>query len=252
MAIEPARLAAALVSIVDGSKAIRFSGKHNVKGVQRVGSLFSVFGDGPHGRWSKRYGQVVNALWDGRLAIDATMGVPLPKSWNYRLKLRVLCELNGTEFPQRSYTMILGRYGDVVQYADGTLYLSWYPTCLRGWSMNLVRPAAWEKLCRNTLERDEKKTLARRILHEAAREWIPRLAQVRPIEVSAGVICGSGDKDIDAEDSALHHRYEAGVCSWAGYHSVNTGKYTTAPLFAAQVAQRAAKHADGEFERVAG
>ena len=30
---------------------------------------------------------VVNALWDGRLALDASLGLPLPKTWSHRFRL---------------------------------------------------------------------------------------------------------------------------------------------------------------------
>ena len=252
LAIEPLKLGDALVLAADRTKEIHFFGGHVVKGVKRTGSQFCVFGDACHGSWAKRYSQVVNALWDGRLEIDASVGMPLPKTWNYRVKLRVLCHPGGFEFAGRSYTMLLGPYGDLVQYADGSVYLSWYPSCLRGWSTDLVRPSAWDKLCHNMLDRSEQQFLARSILDEAATDWMPCLAKLRPIQVSGGVICGSGHKDIDFEDSSLHQRHEAGVYTWEGYHSVNTGKYTMAPFFAAQIAERVAKYARVTITPIAG
>ena len=38
--------------------------------------------------------------------------------------------------------------------------------------------------------------------------------------------------DIDDPDSALHERHTIGATSFGRYHSVDTGKLTTAPLFA--------------------
>ena len=52
------------------------------------------------------------------------------------------------------------------------------------------------------------------------------------------VIVGAGELDIGHDDSALHRRTETGVFSVGGYHSVSTGKYTTAPMFAAVAADR--------------
>ena len=44
-----------------------------------------------------------------------------------------------------------------------------------------------------------------------------------------------GDSDIDDAESVLHQRHEIGVVSADGYHSINTGKLTSAPYFAEQL-----------------
>jgi glycerol-3-phosphate dehydrogenase len=54
--------------------------------------------------------------------------------------------------------------------------------------------------------------------------------------VAAGVVVAWGDSDIDKPDSELHRRLDIGVHDHDGYLSVDTGKLTTAPLFAAKVA----------------
>ena len=61
------------------------------------------------------------------------------------------------------------------------------------------------------------------------------MAAATPIAVDAGVIFAWGATDISDRDSELHRR-DAGVESIDGYHSVNTGKLTTAPLFALDAA----------------
>jgi hypothetical protein len=73
-----------------------------------------------------RYDHVVNALWDGRLAIDRQRGIEPGRPWLHRFK-------HGIQFGPRprvqlpSATVVLGPFGDVVSYGDGSAYLSWYP-----------------------------------------------------------------------------------------------------------------------------
>jgi hypothetical protein len=65
------------------------------------------------------------------------------------------------------------------------------------------------------------------------------MAGATPIEVDAGVIIAHGRTDVDDPASGLHARTRIGVASVDGYHSVATGKLTTAPLFGVRAARRA-------------
>ena len=56
--------------------------------------------------------------------------------------------------------------------------------------------------------------------------------------VAGGVILAAGETDIDDPGSRLHARTAVGVRSTKGYHSVDTGKYTLAPMYAIEVADR--------------
>jgi hypothetical protein len=133
--------------------------------------------------------------------------------------------------------MVLGRYGDIVIRPDGTAYLSWYPAGLRGWSHDLAPPAAWDPACRGEVA----PALAREIASEMLAgidAWFPGIARCEPLIVDAGVIVAIGRSDVDDASSALHDRSSIGVTSRGGYHSLNTGKLTTAPLFAVETADR--------------
>ena len=57
-----------------------------------------------------------------------------------------------------------------------------------------------------------------------------------PVSIDAGAIVAYGRSDVDDPDSGLHDRSRVGVLSDRGYHSVEPGKLTTAPLFAMQAA----------------
>lgn len=56
--------------------------------------------------------------------------------------------------------------------------------------------------------------------------------------MDAGVIVAYGKTDVDDAKSGLHERTQAGVTSVDGYHSLDAGKLTTAPLFAMVAADR--------------
>ena len=83
---------------------------------------------------------VVNALWDGRLAIDATRNIHPGRKWIYRLKHGIRFRLtDAAALP--SVTIVLGPFGDLVDYADGSFYVSWYPACMTAHSKALSPPA---------------------------------------------------------------------------------------------------------------
>src|SRR5690606_3485317 len=56
--------------------------------------------------------------------------------------------------------------------------------------------------------------------------------------IHGGYIFAWGAEDIDKERSGLHNRYDIGVFSDRGYHSIDTGKYGMAGLFALELASR--------------
>jgi hypothetical protein len=58
------------------------------------------------------------------------------------------------------------------------------------------------------------------------------------VSVAGGIIMAAGETDIDDPASRLHTRSAVGIRSFEGYHSVDTGKYTLAPMYAMQVADR--------------
>jgi hypothetical protein len=63
--------------------------------------------------------------------------------------------------------------------------------------------------------------------------------------VGGGVIYALGSTDVSDPGSGFHERHDVGPRSFGGYHTVDTGKMTLAPLFALDVADRidAAGHA---------
>jgi hypothetical protein len=236
-ALDTDPFAAGLRRAIERSPNIAFLPSHAARSVAEEEDGFRVEGDGAQGAWRVHARQVVNATWERRFALDQQLGIAPPGNLLHRLKYRVIARLPEELRGAPSVTMVLGRYGDVVIRACGTAYLSWYPAALRGWSHALEPPAEWEPACRGEVPA----ALAREIEAEVLAgigAWLPAIARCRPLRVDAGAIVANGRSDVDDPASALHDRTQIGVTSRGGYHSVNTGKLTTAPLFAIEAADR--------------
>jgi len=108
---------------------------------------------------------------------------------------------------------------------------------MKGWSHDVAPPASWDAPCRGELPEAEAAWVAKEIIDSLAK-WYPPIRDAEPILVDAGAIVAYGKTDVDDNDSKLHDRPCIGVFSSEGYHSVDPGKLTTAPLFAKQAAER--------------
>jgi len=240
-AIDTDELAQVLRGAVRDSPEIRFLSRRKVESVTRLPGRFRIEGSGPEGRWQVDAEQVVNATWENRLAIDETVGLRSEPGWVYRLKYRVIARVPERLRQAPSVTMVLGPYGDVVIRPDGTAYLSWYPLGLRGWTHDLAPPPAWTAPCRGELGDEERGSVAGDLL-AAIDAWYPGIGASQPLVVDAGAIVAYGRTDVDDMASGLHDRSRVGVTSSDGYHSVDPGKLTTAPMFAKLAAERVLQH----------
>lgn len=232
--------AAVLRRVLSAHSLIRLRLGRRIREVVRTSAGFRVEGDSASGeRWRLDGDQVVNALWDGRLNIDRGLGLLPTRPWVHRLKYRVMVTRPDLLRGIPSLSFVLGPYGDVAAYPGGETYVSWYPECLRGWSTEVEPPVDWAAACTGRLPPDEQLVIGRRVLGAFDR-LVPGLARAAVRTVDAGVIFSWGQSDITDPASVLHRRDETGVQSADGYHSVNTGKLTTAPLFAVDAADRVA------------
>ena len=179
---------------------------------------------------------MVNSLWESRLAIDRSLQIAPARDWLYRHKFgnRVRLPLAPVNLP--SVTMVLGPFGDIVNFGPGGFYLSRYPVGMVDVSTESQPPADWAALA----------TPARHdVFDRSLNAWsrfCPKLGALDfsrdRIDADSGVIFAWGATDIDDPDSRLHDRYEIGIHSVGGYHSVNTGKYTMVPYFGLKAAER--------------
>lgn len=182
---------------------------------------------------------VVNSSWSDLLRIDNNVGIALPADWSYRYKLgnRVLKPISPGEV--KSVTVVLGAFGDLVNYGhDGGLFLSWYPSGrllmtdeidLPDWNGGEFRAqreasfelskASWESM-----------SVRLRALHIDSSQ----------VDTRGGMILATGRLDVDDPESPLHSRIQVGLHQRGSYISMNTGKYTLAPLMAMRAADAVA------------
>ena len=230
-------LAALLRARLMEHERINFRPATRVHAVEPGAERVAVESENGAGRDRRPYDHVVNALWDGRLAVDRTAGIAPARPCLYRLKYYTRIEGAGSAQAIPSVTVVLGGYGDVVNYRNGAFYLSWYPAGMRAISTELA-PPAWPLDAPEPL-----RTELRTATNDGLAEIVPavaRLADAPPdaCEVGGGVIVAWGETDIHDRRSELHERHAIGPVSTDRYHTVDTGKLTMAPLFGKAVADR--------------
>jgi glycine/D-amino acid oxidase-like deaminating enzyme len=248
--IDPERLAERLREAIEGEGQITFLGARDVDGAEDAGpGRWSVCSRNGRGSRTGRiddaraaevrngYSHVVNALWGDRLRVDARLGLAPRRPWLFRYKLALHAKPSEAyPSPPPSTTIVLGPFGDIVNFSGRRLYLSWYPAC---------RLASTEDLAPGDLggevTEEDRLSVFRSTLAELSR-IAPELGGLdldyRDTEVAGGVIFTWGRGEITDPASELHRRYEVGVHSRGDYHSVDTGKYCLAPYFALAVAER--------------
>ncbi|MGR0220583.1 FAD-dependent oxidoreductase [Agromyces sp. ZXT2-6] len=179
---------------------------------------------------------VVNALWNGRLAIDVTAGLAPEPPWTHRYRH---CVFVRTRSEQRlpSALVAVGPFGDVKNYNRRDFYVSWYPVGLvaEGGELELDAPAT-------PTGPDADAFVAR--VRAALEPIMPGLGAVfddaESVVVHGGFVFARGAGALDDPRSGLHRRDRYGVERRGSYHSVDTGKYSTAPWLAHELANEIA------------
>ena len=210
---------------------------HTVTAVDRLAGRFRVEGTNANGTWHVEGGQVVNALWENRLKIDKTVGLDQSPGWLHRLKYRVIARLPDQLRNGPSATIVLGPYRRRRRPSGShRLYfvVSARPSRLdwRACPTGCLEPALPGRACRRRRAFDCGGSARR---HGRV---VPGIATSTPLQVDAGAIVAYGRTDVDDPKSGLHDRTHVGVTSINGYHSVDPGKLTTAPLFGELAARR--------------
>lgn len=237
VAIKPEELACELRSCVSNHPRIEVRLGNRVLRADRESGRIRVSIESPEGRRIYDFQHVVNALWDGRLVVDETMGLKPHRPWLHRLKYGISFTLPfGVEVPP-SVTVVSGPFGEVVTFPDKQLYLTWYPECLQGISAELS-PPNWP-----TYAPEPKRSVILRRTISAISEF---LLSVKPLNdttlsdarVKGGTIVAWGETDIYDPKSELHRRCDIGITSDRRYHSIDPGKLTMIPYFAEKCAYR--------------
>lgn len=237
VAINPVELAGALSAYIAAHPRIEVRLGRTVKSVAIEGEKVRTHSDGNDGPSSDLFDHVVNALWDGRLALNAAAGLHANRPWLHRLKYGVSFRFPLGAAPPPSVTFVLGPFGEVVSYGDGLTYLTWYPECIQGISSALA-PPDWPT------HPDE--PLRSRIVARTLRAISNIVPSLRGLDaeslpeacVKGGVIVAWGATDIYDPNSELHRRYDIGITSANRFHSIDPGKLTMAPYFAEMCAKR--------------
>lgn len=175
-----------------------------------------------------RFDWVVNALWHGRPAVDATAGLPQEAAFTQRHRVSLFVRAPGVE--ERGALLAVGPFGDMKSYGGGRYYLSWYPAGLlvETVSAEVSDPPAPDAAAVIAGTRAGLSPLlpgAARVL-DAAEE----------VTVGGGWVFAVGRGSLADPASALHRRDAFGLRRRGRYLSVDTGKYSTAPWLAARIA----------------
>jgi hypothetical protein len=237
VAIDPVDIASRLREAISAHPKIEIRCNRRVVRAEQEEQAIGVESDGPEGPARDRFNHVVNALWDGRLGLDQTVGLRTKRPWLYRLKYGVSFRLpDGMKSPP-SATFVSGPFGEVVSYANRLTYMTWYPECMQAISTDLT-PPVWPTYLPEPLRS--------RVLTGTLRALSNIMPLLRGLDannlpeacVKGGVIVAWGQTDIYDARSELHRRYEIGVTSAGRFHSVDPGKLTMAPYFAEVCAER--------------
>lgn len=175
---------------------------------------------------------VINALWEGRPAVDAGFGVLPRAAWTHRYRVSLFAT---TQDPMSipSFVLVVGPFGDVKAYGPRDVYVSWYPAGL------LVEGSRLDPPDVPALSEP-----ARAAIVEATLEGITRaipslgaLRDARPeIRLEGGWVYAIGEGSLADRHATLHRRDRIQVVREGSYISIDTGKYSIAPWLARRVA----------------
>ena len=235
VAIDPAWLAERVRGRIAGEPRIEVRSRHDILSVEDDG--LTVVSSALQRKQRDRFDHVVNALWDGRFAINEKLGLRPARPWLHRLKYGVSFRLPPEAPRPPSATFISGPFGEVVSHPDGLTYLTWYPTCLRAIT-DAIAPPDWPTYPGDPIASEVLEGTLRAMAGFVHSLRLLRREHMQEAVVKGGAIVAWGDTDIYDPGSELHRRFEIGVTSTGRFHSVDPGKLTMAPYFADVCATR--------------
>jgi FAD dependent oxidoreductase len=181
---------------------------------------------------SDPYDYIVNALWEGRMAVDNTAGIVPIGTWSNRYRLSVFVR-STSQIDAPSAIIATGPFGDIKNYNNRDFYLSWYPTGLLVDSSEISPPSPPK------LDLTTKNELSVSIMQKLG-EFLPGVLQITErierIDLQGGWVYAAGEGKLSDPKSTLHRRSDFGIKRVGSYLSVDTGKYSTAPWLARKVA----------------
>ena len=199
------------------------TGVHGLEGPLTVTTIDG--DDGP-------YDAVVNALWEGRLAVDAALHLATPATWSHRYRVAVFLRTT-RPVTMPNAVIATGPFGDAKNYDGRDLYLSWYDTGLLSSGTGLVPPARPDLDDRHAAALADEVIARLGAVLPGVRD-LPAITESR--QVRGGWVFAAGHGPLDDPASTLHRRDRIGIARHGRYVSVDTGKYSVAPWLARTVA----------------
>jgi glycine/D-amino acid oxidase-like deaminating enzyme len=254
ISVDPGIIAEWLIAAINRDNRIRFRGRNHIRSVTPLSSGMSeveVFADEKTIKY--RFDCVVNCLWGDKIRIDRTAGILSDDPVMVRYKAAIRISSKEPEFHLLpSVTAILGSYGDLVNFGNGDFYLSWYPLCKLGETVNgdmqdMVRLMQPSGIIDSTgimpYPQDPKCQINRQLQEDFVDSCILAMCDLIPglsgligkkhsFTIGGGFILAKGSTDINDPESQLHQRYRTGPVAHGSYISVDTGKYCLAPMHA--------------------
>ncbi len=232
--VDPGWIADRFVGAIAAEERVRFEARTRVTGVRRdaahrdtwhVETLQGTFGP---------FDVVVNALWEGRLAVDITAGIAPHGTWSHRYR-RALFVRTRESLDTPCATIATGPFGDVKNYDGRNFYLSWYPAGLAvdGTGVSPPPVVGLDDAARRACIDEMFAQLARRL------PWVADIQHnAEHVRLEGGWVFAAGGGALSDPASSLHRRSDYGVWQSDGYVSIDTGKYSTAPWLARRLARQ--------------
>ena len=177
---------------------------------------------------------VVNALWHGRLAIDRAAGLEPEPGWSHRYRLSLFIQ-TASAMAAPSAVLATGPFGDIKNYTGREFYLSWYEAGLLARGESILPPAV------PTLDQSTEQQIAGATIEQLSR-YIPVARGIAhaatSIKVRGGWVFAAGRGSLADPCATVHRRDLFGIRQLGSYISVDTGKYSSAPLLAREIAAR--------------
>ena len=175
---------------------------------------------------------VVNALWHGRLQVDRSVGLAPEPGWSHRYRLSLFVK-TATPVAAPSAVLSTGPFGDIKSYGERNFYLSWYRSGLVAQGEAVAPPVVprFDAAARQDIIRAIRGGLGAVI--PAAETVMAAAVETR---LEGGWVFANGKGSLADPAATLHRRDRFGIRRSGTYFSVDTGKYSTAPWLAREVA----------------
>jgi hypothetical protein len=176
---------------------------------------------------------VMNCAWDGLPELDRRSEFG-SAGYCLRAKAGFIANVEAG-MPDRPITFCFGPFGDIVPLDKHLAYISWYPSCLMGFTTDLAPGSGWFSSLQSRFDFGgayEKAVYAFESLCRGLR--LSRHYE----KVLAGAILAIGSTDIDNRESKLHKRTQIGIRRRDALFSVNPGKLTMTPRLAIELAEQ--------------